>query len=108
MTNSNTVIGIDLISTDRDGGIYGLYTSLDGGSNWQKLTQSRTIFTLLEFAKMNYNSDTPMVIPQTIQQLIQYELISVRETNAILAQQKSAEKNKNWYRRFLNWLRKCQ
>jgi len=108
MTNSNTVIGIDLIKTDSDGGMYGLYTSLDGGSNWKKLAQSRTIFTLLEFAKTNYKSDTPMVIPQTIQQLIQYELISARETDAILVQQKTAEKNKKWYRLFLNWLRKCR
>jgi len=106
MTDSDTVIGIDFISTDSDGGLYGLYESPDGGKHWKKLTQSRTIYDLLRFAKHQYGNDTPMVMPQIIQQLLQYEFLTERERHALLALHKpTEEKTTKWFKRFLNWFR---
>lgn len=106
MTDSDTVIGIDFISTDSDGGLYGLYESTDGGTHWKKLTESRTIYDLLQFAKDQYGSDTPMVMPQIIQQLLQYEFLTEREKHTLLALDNPTEKPTKWFKRFLNWFRR--
>jgi hypothetical protein len=104
MTDNDTVIGIDFITTDSNGGVYGLYESVDGGAHWKKLTESRIIYNLIEFAKDQYSSTTPMVVSHAIQQLLQYEILTEREKHKLLALHKPTKQSTNWFKKLVNWL----
>lgn len=78
-SESNRVIGIDLLTNDCDGGVYGLCESLDGGETWIVIESGRSIEGLLEFAKVLYEKNTPMVMHQQIRELARWEIAGERE-----------------------------
>ena len=53
MIHDKHIIGIDLVRTDSEGGWYGIYESYNHGERWNMVTQSRTIESLINFAKNN-------------------------------------------------------
>lgn len=103
MVHSNRIIGIDLIKTDTEGGWYGIYESYNEGANWHMVTKSRTIESLINFAKLKYNKNTPMIMPDQIQELLKYEFICQQERNKILKQQITQD---GWFKRLITFFKK--
>jgi hypothetical protein len=73
------IVGIDLLSNDDGGGLYGLCESHDGGETWKVVHEGRSIDGLLEFAKLAYSESTQMILPQQIRELLKYEFLETRE-----------------------------
>jgi len=107
MTDSDTVIGIDFISTDSDGGLYGLYESTDGGEEWMPLLESRNICDLLDYAKARYGNDTPMVMQQHIQDILLVQIIEEATAQKLKHQKNLPKKSReSWLMKILNIFRK--
>ena len=109
MVNSRRIIGIDFIRTDPEGGMYGIYESYNSGENWHMVTQSRTIESLINFAKLKYNKNTPMIMTEQIQQLLDYEFMCEKERFQISKQEKAVKQIVNktgWMQRLATFLKK--
>ncbi len=105
MIHNNRIIGIDLIKTDTEGGVYGIFESYNEGKDWCVVTQSRTIESLINFAKLKYEKSTPMIMTEQIDQLLRYEFISEKEKNKI--QQKEQKNIKmTWIRKLITFFKK--
>lgn len=84
MIHDKHIIGIDLVRTDSEGGWYGIYESYNHGERWNMVTQSRTIESLINFAKLKYEKSTPMIMTEQIQQLLEYEFMSEKEISKLV------------------------
>ena len=73
------IIGIDLLSNDDGGGLYGLCESHDDGETWRVVEQGRSIDGLMEYAKLLYSDSTTMILPTHIRELLKYEFLEERE-----------------------------
>ena len=104
MLDSEKIIGIDLVRIEGEDGIYGIYESVDGGEEWRKLGESKKIYELLQFAKIEYSDATPMVLPQQIQNILTYEIM---EEAAEMKRKAAEEKPKlNWFTRLLHFFKR--
>jgi hypothetical protein len=106
MLNSERIIGIDLVRIDGDQGVYGIYQSVDGGGEWEKLTEASRVYDLLDYAKDKFANTTPMVIPQQIQSILRYEIMEEAATEKLKAVTNKVEPvqpktNTIWWRRLL-------
>jgi hypothetical protein len=106
MLNSEKIIGIDLVRIDGDQGVYGIYQSVDGGGEWEKLTEASRVYDLLDYAKDKFSNTTPMVIPQQIQSILRYEIMEEAATEKLKAATNKVEPvqpktNTIWWRRLL-------
>ena len=73
------IVGIDLLSNDDGGGLYGLCESVDGGETWRIIHEGRSIDGLLELAKLSYSESITLVLPHQIRELLKYEFLETRE-----------------------------
>ncbi len=73
------IVGIDLLSNDDGGGLYGLCESVDGGETWRIIHEGRSIDGLLELAKLSYSESVTLVLPHQIRELLKYEFLEERE-----------------------------
>lgn len=73
------IVGIDLLSNDDGGGLYGLCESVDGGETWRIIHEGRSIDGLLELAKLSYSESITLVLPHQIRELLKYEFLEERE-----------------------------
>jgi hypothetical protein len=73
------IVGIDLLSNDDGGGLYGLCESHDGGDTWRIVHKGRSIDGLLELAKLTYSDSVQMILPHQIRELLKYEFLETRE-----------------------------
>tara|TARA_B110000503_G_scaffold99111_1_gene148383 strand:- start:1255 stop:1596 length:342 start_codon:yes stop_codon:yes gene_type:complete len=104
MLNSEKIIGIDLVRIEGDQGVYGIYQSVDGGSEWEKLTEASRVYELLDYAKGKFSDTTPMVIPQQIQSILRYEIMEDAAAEKLKLEMSKAEAvkpktNTVWWRR---------
>ena len=44
MLDSEKIIGIDLVRIEGDQGVYGIYQSVDGGGEWEKLIEASRVY----------------------------------------------------------------
>ena len=82
MVKHGYTIGIDLISVGEVDSTYGIYESIDC-TEWKMVASSKIISDLIQFAKITYHTDTPMIMPEQITQLLKYEFIAKREQKLI-------------------------
>lgn len=73
------IVGIDLLSNDDGGGLYGLCESVDGGETWKVVQKGRKIDELLEYAKLLYSDSIKMVLPQQIREILKYQFLEEQE-----------------------------
>lgn len=103
------ILGIDLERMDGEQGIYGVYESLDGGNEWNKLAESTKVYELIQFARSRYSEDTPMVMHDHIQKIMMYEVVEEAERYKIKARQNGQKANTNresWFSRFIRFFKK--
>lgn len=98
------VIGIDMLKTDEDGGMYALCESADGGDTWEIVQSGRTIEALLDVAKAKYDESIPVILPFQIREMLRYEILEQREWKLINSRQ--PEQKKSWWKTFLNKFRR--
>lgn len=105
MPDKEKIIGIDLVRIDGENGIYGIYESANGGEEWRKLAESQKIYELIQFAKTQFATATPMIIPPQIQNLLTYEIMGEAEELKRKKAQAKASKI-NWLAQLLLYLHK--
>ena len=105
MVKHGYTIGIDLISVGEVDSIYGIYESIDC-AEWKMVASSKIISDLIQFAKITYHTDTPMIMPEQITQLLKYEFIAKREQKLIdKYSRKLVNKKIGWFRRLFRFFK---
>jgi hypothetical protein len=105
MIKHGYTIGIDLISVGEVDSIYGIYESVDC-AEWKMVASSKIISDLIQFAKITYHTDTPMIMPEQITQLLKYEFIAKREQKLIdKCSRKLVNKKIGWFGRLFRFFK---
>lgn len=104
MLDSEKIIGIDLVRIEGEDGIYGIYESVDGGVEWEKLTEASRVYELVDYAKGKFSDSTAMVIPHHIQNILRYEIMEEAAEKKIKLEMEKVEAvqaktNTVWWRR---------
>ena len=105
MIKNGCTIGIDLVSVGEVDSTYGIYESIDR-AEWKMVASSKSIGDLIQFAKITYHADTPMIMPEQITQLLKYEFIAKKEQRLIdKYSRKSTNKKIGWFERLFGFFK---
>jgi len=105
MIKNGCTIGIDLVSVGEVDSTYGIYESMDL-VEWKIVASSKSIGDLIQFAKITYHTNTPMVMTDQITQLLKYEFMAKKEQRLIdKYTRKLVNKKIGWFRRLFRFFK---